>query len=125
VNLAVCAAMFVAAALVENAYVRVGLISGGCLVMTIGGVSAYAITMDVGGRHVAAVFSTMNMCGSIGAAAFPKYAGWLVERTGDWNDVLLSIALIYVAAAVCWALLNPNGTLFEERSRANLQSSPR
>jgi sugar phosphate permease len=125
VNLAVCAGMFVAAALFENAYVRVGLISAGCLFMTIGGVSAYAITMDVGGRHVAAVFSTMNMCGSIGAAAFPKYAGWLVERTGDWNDVLLSIAVIYVAAAVCWALLNPDGTLFEDRSGSNAQTSPR
>jgi hypothetical protein len=34
--------------------------------------------------------------------------------TGDWNDVLWSIAVIYVAAAVCWALLDPNGTLFEE-----------
>ena len=90
------------------------LIAAGCLFMTVGGVSAYAITMDVGGRHVAAVFSTMNMCGSIGAAAFPKYAGWLVERTGDWNHVLLSIAAIYVAAAVCWALLNPDGTLFED-----------
>ena len=110
---------FVAAALFEESYVRVGLIAAGCLFMTVGGVSAYAITMDVGGRHVAAVFSTMNMCGSIGAATFPKYAGWLVERTGDWNHVLLSIAAIYVAAAVCWALLNPDGTLFEDRTHSS------
>jgi hypothetical protein len=39
--------------------------------------------------------------------------------------VLLSIAVIYVAAAVCWALLNPNGTLFEDRADSNAQSSPR
>jgi len=114
VNLALCAAIFVSAALADNTYLRVGLISAGCLFMTIGGVSAYAITLDVGGSHVATVFSTMNMCGSIGAAVFPYYAGRLVDATGDWNYVLLSMAAIYVGAAVCWALLDPNGTLFEE-----------
>jgi sugar phosphate permease len=114
VNLAICAAMFAVAAMSDGAGLRVALISVGCLFMTIGGVSAYAITMDVGGPHVATVFSTMNMCGSLGAAAFPIYAGWLIDRTADWDHVLWSIAGIYVAAAVCWALLNPDGTLFDE-----------
>jgi ACS family glucarate transporter-like MFS transporter/ACS family D-galactonate transporter-like MFS transporter len=81
--------------------------------MTIGGVSAYTVTLDLGGQHVATVFSTMNMFGSIGAALFPYYAGWLVKETGDWNDVLWSIVAIYIAAAACWALLNPDGTLFD------------
>jgi MFS family permease len=114
VNLLLCAACFAVAALAEDSYVRVALIAAGCLFMTIGGVSAYTITMDLGGSHVATVFSTMNMCGSIGAAVFPAYAGWLVKTTGDWNHVLWSIVAIYVAAATCWALLNPNGTLFED-----------
>jgi nitrate/nitrite transporter NarK len=114
INLLLCAGMFVAAAVADNSYVRVALISAGCLFMTVGGVSAYAITMDVGGPHVAVVFSTMNMCGSVGAAAFPKFAGWLVEVTGNWNYVLFAIAAIYVAAAVCWAFLDPDGTLFDQ-----------
>jgi nitrate/nitrite transporter NarK len=106
--------MFAIAALAENSYVRVALIAAGCLFMTIGGGSAYAITLDLGGRHVATVFSTMNMFGSIGAALFPYYAGYLVKTTRDWNNVLWSIVAIYIAAATCWALLNPNGTLFED-----------
>jgi MFS family permease len=118
VNLALCACMFAVAALADDTYVRVGLISAGCLFMTIGGVSAYAITMDLGGRHVATVFSMMNMCGSIGAAAFPAYAGWLVAVTDNWNYVLLSIAAIYVAAAICWLLLDPNGTLFDDTANS-------
>jgi MFS family permease len=117
VNLLICAAMFGVAALAEDSYVRVALIAAGCLFMTIGGVSAYTITMDLGGPHVATVFSTMNMCGSIGAAVFPAYAGWLVKTTGDWNHVLWSIVAIYVAAAACWALLNPNGTLFDDATQ--------
>jgi MFS family permease len=122
VNLLVCAGMFAVAALAENSYVRVGLIAAGCLFMTIGGVSSYAITLDLGGKHVATIFSTMNMCGSIGAALFPYYAGWLVKTTGDWNHVLWSIVGIYIAAASCWALLNPDGTLFGDtvESQADL-----
>jgi sugar phosphate permease len=114
VNLLICATLFFSAALSDDSYLRVALISAGCLFMTIGGVSAYTITMDVGGRHVGAVFSTMNMSGSIGAAVFPFYAGWLVETTKTWDSVLFSMAAIYVAAAVCWALLNPEGTLADE-----------
>ncbi|MEX2140876.1 MAG: MFS transporter [Pirellulales bacterium] len=114
VNLLLCASMFAIAAGAQDAYLRVGLISAGCLFMTIGGVNAYAITMDVGGRHVATVFSTMNMCGSIGAAAFPVYVGKVLDATGNWDYILFSIAAIYIAAAACWALLNPNGTLFDE-----------
>jgi MFS family permease len=119
VNLFLCAAAFAIAASVSGTYLRVGLISAGCLFMTIGGVSSYTITMDTGGAHVATVFSTMNMSGSIGAAVFPAYAGWLVAKTGDWNFVLWSMAAIYVAAAVCWALLNPDGTLFDEEVTAS------
>jgi sugar phosphate permease len=110
-SLLVCAAMFMASTLVTDGYTRVWLICVGCFFMTMGGVSSYAITMDLGGRHVGTVFSIMNMAGSLGAAAFPKYAGWLVSRTHDWNHVLLSMAVIYVAAAACWSLLDPTGTL--------------
>lgn len=114
VNMLLCAAMFALAAASDDARLRVALICAGCLWMAIGGVSSYTITMDMGGRHVATVFSTMNMCGSLGAAAFPLYAGWLVDRTKNWDYVLLSITGIYLAAAVCWSLLNPNGSLFDE-----------
>jgi len=122
VSLAVCALMFLLAALAENGYLRVASISVGCFFMTTGGVSAYAITMDLGGRHVGTVFSIMNMCGSFGAACFPRYAGWLVYTTGNWSYVLLSMSGIYVAAAICWALLNPTGTLLEDRTKS--QSVP-
>lgn len=115
VNLLVCAAMFLAAAWSTDIWTRVALICAGCFFMTVGGVSAYTITMDLGGAYVATVFSAMNMFGSLGSAAFPKYVGWLVEQTGNWDHVLYSIVAIYVAAAVCWAMINPNGSLFGRR----------
>ncbi len=119
VNLLACAALFAAASQVQSIYLAVWLIGAACLAMALGGVSAYAITMDMGGAHVAIVFSIMNMAGSFGSAVFPKYVGWLLEKTHDWSHVLLSIALIYLASAICWLLLNPNGSVFDRRSTEN------
>ena len=70
------------------------------------------VAISFGGRNVATVFSTMNMFGNLGAALFPVTAGWLVAETGDWNMVLFLFAGIMVIDAVCWAILNPKGTLF-------------
>jgi MFS transporter, ACS family, D-galactonate transporter len=118
VSLAICAAMLLFATWTDNGYQQVALVALACFFMATGGVGSYTITLDLGGRHVATVFSTMNMFGSIGAACFPKYAGWLADTTGSWNGVLLSMSGIYVAAALCWALLNPTGTLFDETTKA-------
>jgi sugar phosphate permease len=118
VNLLLCAAMFFIAASVDDVWTRVWLICAGCFFMTVGGVSSYTITMDLGGAYVATVFSAMNMFGSLGSAAFPKYVGWLVHTTGNWDYVLYSIVVIYLAAAACWAAINPNGSLFEEQEQS-------
>ncbi len=113
INLLACAGLFALASQVESIHLAVLLIGAACLAMALGGVSAFAITMDMGGAHVAIVFSIMNMAGSVGSAVFPKYVGWLLEKTHDWSHVLISIALIYLAAAICWSLLNPNGSVFD------------
>jgi sugar phosphate permease len=102
-----CSALIVAAWFVADARLAVLVISAGSFCAAFGGVSAYTITMDMGGRHVATVFSVMNMCGNIGAALFPPAVGWLVEKSGSWDHVLPLFAAIYAAAAVCWMSLNP------------------
>jgi hypothetical protein len=55
----------------------------------------------------------MNMCGNFAAAVVHLLAGSLKERTGDWNTALFVIAGIFAIDAICWALLNPKGPLFE------------
>ena len=42
------------------------------------------ITIDMGGRHVAPVFSTMNMAGNLGAMLFPLAVPWFVRGAG-WD----------------------------------------
>ena len=78
-----------------------------------GGVSSYAITMDMGGRHVATVFSLMNMSGNVGAAIMPMVIGYVLDATGNWNYMLWMVVACYIAATVCWLLINPQGTLVD------------
>ncbi len=76
------------------------------------------MAIRLGGGRVATVFSAMNMCGNLGAALFPVTAGWLVARTGNWNLMLFLFAGSMAIAAVCWAILNPRGTLFGDEDGA-------
>jgi len=73
-----------------------------------GGAVSYAASMDLGGRHVGTAFAIMNMCGNFGAAAFPAIAAELQTATGSWDSVLFLFFGIYVAAAVCWLVVNVN-----------------
>ncbi|MDA1162450.1 MAG: MFS transporter [Planctomycetota bacterium] len=112
VGMASCSLLILGSWFVRDVNSSILLISLGAFCATFGGVSGYTVAISFGGRHVATVFSTMNMCGNLGAALFPVTAGWLVARTGNWNLILFLFAGIMAIDAVCWALLNPQGTLF-------------
>jgi nitrate/nitrite transporter NarK len=110
----VCAAVTSIAYFIADPVAAVLLISVGAFCGYVGGVSAYATAITMGGRQVATVFATMNMCGNIGGALFPVAVGWIVALTGNWNLALLLFSGLFAADAVCWALLNPKGPLFDE-----------
>lgn len=112
VGMASCAALITASYLIADTRTSIAVIAVGAFCATFGGVSGYTVAIDYGGRHVATVFSTMNMCGNFGATLFPITAGWLVAATGNWNLILFFFAGIMAIDAVCWAALNPQGTLF-------------
>jgi ACS family glucarate transporter-like MFS transporter len=97
---------------VADARIAVALIAAGACCAAFAGPCAYAISIDMGGRHVAPVFSTMNMAGNVGAMVFPIVVPRLVAG-GNWDRVLLVFAGLHLAAAVCWLGLNPRGTIFD------------
>jgi MFS family permease len=111
-GMASCSLLIVGSYFVRDVNSSILLISLGAFCATFGGVSGYTVAISFGGRHVATVFSTMNMFGNLGAALFPVTAGWLVGQTGNWNLILFLFAAIMAIDAVCWAMLNPRGTLF-------------
>jgi MFS family permease len=112
---AVCALFILLAYLVADATATVLLLTVGSFCAGVCGPVAYTITMDLGGRHVSTVFSTMNMSGNIGGALSPVAVSLLVGATGqNWDVVLLFFVAIYLAAAVCWMFLDPNTPLFPD-----------
>ena len=120
-GLAVAAMIFgasftLAASLVEDLNLAVGFLAAGAFWAYTCGVSGYSVAIEYGGKRVATVFATMNMCGNIGAGLFPSVVGWIVKSFGDWNLALTLVAGLYAADAVCWVVLNPKGTLFDEES---------
>lgn len=112
VGMSLCSLLIVASYFVRDVNQSIALISLGAFCATFGGVSGYTVAISFGGRHVATVFSTMNMFGNMGAALFPVTAGWLVAQTGNWNLILFLFAAVMAIDALCWAFLNPQGTLF-------------
>ena len=125
ISLTLCTALIVVAYFVKDATLAVTVISAGLFCSGLAGPSSYAVTMDMGGRHVGAVFATMNMVGNIGAGLFPLavpiFREWLQSNPvmlaacgGDtWNAVVVLIALLYLSAAACWLLLPLRGTIFD------------
>lgn len=113
-----CSLLIVASYFARDVNHSIALIALGAFCATFGGVSGYTVAIGFGGRHVATVFSTMNMCGNMGAALFPVTAGWLVAQTGNWNLILFLFAGVMAIDALCWALLNPQGTLFGDHSES-------
>lgn len=109
-----CSVLILLSFFAGSVYESITLITLGAFCATFGGVSGYTVAISFGGRNVATVFSTMNMFGNIGAALFPLTAGWLVAATGNWNLILFLFAGVMAIDAICWALLNPKGTLFGE-----------
>lgn len=112
IGMTACSLLIVLSFFAQTVNTSIALITLGAFCATFGGVSGYTVAISFGGRHVATVFSTMNMFGNIGAALFPVTAGWLVATTGNWNLILFLFASVMAVDAICWALLNPQGTLF-------------
>jgi MFS family permease len=113
-GMTLCALLFVAAYFVAQVGAAVTLMSIGVFWAAFGGVSSYSVAIDFGGSRVATVFSTMNMCGSIGSGLFPSVLIWFVQRFQAWDYAILLLAALFVVDAVCWSLLDPRGKLFEE-----------
>ncbi|HEY4310082.1 MAG TPA: MFS transporter [Pirellulales bacterium] len=113
VTMFLCAGLFLAAGLASGAQTAIVLITAANFFGAVAGPVAYAITIDMGGRHVPTVFSIMNMAGNIGAAAFPVVVGILVQWSERWDWIPLFMAGIYVTGAVFWLALDTRGTVFE------------
>ena len=114
VAMLLCAMFTFSAYLFSDALIAVIIISIGSFCASLAAPSGYAITIDMGGEHVAAVNSVMNMCGNFGAMLFPLIVPHLLKQTGSWDAVLVSFGCLYIVAMLCWWLIKPEGTVFDQ-----------
>jgi len=124
-TLLLCAGVIGAAWFVQQPLLAVLVISAGMFLAGFAGPCSYALTIDVGGRHVPAVFSTMNMFGNFGAGLMPfvvphfrsaieQFAGTGSDAVQfSWAAVLLLFASLYLLAAVCWIWLKIEPNLLD------------
>jgi nitrate/nitrite transporter NarK len=112
--LCVCTAAATTAYFTADPIIVVMLLGVSAFCAMASGVSAYALAISYGGKRVATVFATMNMSGNLGATLFPSAVASVVTATGNWNNALLLYVVMFGSAALCWVVLNPKGTLFEE-----------
>jgi len=109
-----CALLTFSAYFFSDVFVIVLIISAGTFCAAVGNPCSCAVTMNMGGEHVATVTSMMNMSGNLGAALFPIAVPWLLKATGNWNAVLIGFATLYVAAAACWLMLKTERSVIEQ-----------
>jgi len=117
-----CASFVLVAYFIVDPLLAVLVISIGSFCASFAGPCAYTITIDMGERHVATLFATMNMCGNFGALLFINAVPWSLKLIAQhypdyansaWDAVLLLFGLTYVGAGLCWFFLRTNGTVLD------------
>lgn len=84
---------------------------------------AWAVCLEVGGRHSGVVTGAMNTFGNLGGAVCPVVVGYWLERWGSWQGSLLSVSACYLMAALCWCAIDPTRPL-EDRLVESPPTSP-
>ena len=112
ISMLLCAMFVVIAYFIANPVLAVSVIACGTFCAAVGGPCAYTVTIDLGGEYTAVLFGTMNMIGNLGAFAFIRVVPEVTDSLG-WDAVLGVFAVLYLGAAVCWLLVNPNGSILD------------
>ena len=108
VGFPLAAAAVVGAVLTPSPTVSAWLFAAAAGLGALGVAPAWAVCVELGGTHAGVVSGAMNMFGNLGGALSPLVVGFSVDRLGSWDAPLLSVAVLYVAAALGWLLIDPS-----------------
>jgi MFS transporter, ACS family, glucarate transporter len=73
--------------------------------------AAFAVCLDIGGRHAGAVTGAMNMAGQLGAFSTSVAFGQVVTLTGNYNTPLLPMIGFTLVGAALWLKIDPTRPL--------------
>ena len=112
------ALIFVALAQTKGKINAVILLSLGFGVMDCMLPSAWAMCQDVGREYSGVVSGAMNTAGSAGGFTCSIVAGYLLDKTGGYTNVLLLIATMLMISAILFWQLDPSKPLLGEEAHA-------
>jgi sugar phosphate permease len=106
------AALAVVGALVTSAPITAALLLAAAAGLAALGVSpAWAVCLEIGGRHAGVVSGAMNTFGNLGGTLSPVVVGLCLQRWDSWSASLGSVAVCYVLAAACWLAIDPEARI--------------
>jgi MFS transporter, ACS family, glucarate transporter len=79
--------------------------SAGCVDLYLG--AAWSSATDIGGAAGGAASGMMNAASNCAGFCSPALMGWVLQRSNDWNAVLMLSVGTTLAAAICWLFVNP------------------
>ena len=83
------------------------LLAGGAGLAALGVSPAWAVCLEIGGRHAGVVSGGMNTFGNLGGTLSPIVVGLCLQAWDSWTVPLISVAAGYLVAAVCWLSIDP------------------
>lgn len=102
------AALAVAGALLSATPLTAALLLAAAAGLAALGVSpAWAVCLEIGGRHAGVVSGGMNTFGNLGGTLSPVVVGLCLQMWSSWTVPLITVAVCYVIAAVCWLGIDP------------------
>jgi len=67
----------------------------------------WAVCLEIGGRHSGVVSGAMNSFGNLGGTLSPIVVGICLQAWDSWTAPLVTVAVCYVIAALCWLGIDP------------------
>ena len=108
------ALILLATALTRDQLVATALISLGLGVTDLMLPSAWAICLDIGGRHTGAVTGAMNTAGQLGGFLCTVLFGYMVGQTGSYHLPLVVISAMLGLSALLFSRIDPSRPLLTE-----------
>ena len=75
---------------------------------------AWAVCLDIGGKHAGAITGAMNTAGQAGSFLTTVLFGHLVSAFGSYDLPLVPIVVMSVLSTVVWLKIDPTSSLFNE-----------
>jgi ACS family glucarate transporter-like MFS transporter len=107
VGLPLASVAIVAALYSETPLTAAVLLAGAAGLAALGVSPAWAVCLEIGGRHAGVVSGGMNTFGNLGGALSPIVVGLCLQASDSWTIPLISVAAGYLVAAVCWLSIDP------------------